>query len=57
MSHIFEDKSLGLSLRGYCVVPNSALETKIAIYTPEIVQSILLEHPEIVDRWLKELHN
>lgn len=57
MTHIFEDKSLGLRLRGYSVVPNSALETKIAIYTPEIVQSILLEHPEIVDAWLQKLHS
>ena len=57
MAHIFEDESLGLKLRGYSIVPNSALETKIAIYTPEIVESILLEHPEIVDRWLIGLHN
>ena len=43
-------------LKGYAVAPNAALETKIAIYTPEIVQSILSEHPEIVDRWLQNLH-
>lgn len=48
---------LGLKLKGYGLVPNGALETKIAIYTPEIVQSILSEHPEIVDRWLQNLHS
>jgi hypothetical protein len=57
MTNIFEDESLGLKLRGYNIVPNSALETKIAIYTSEIVQSILLEHPDIVDSWLQKLHD
>ncbi|MEM3095364.1 MAG: hypothetical protein QXX64_06980 [Nitrososphaera sp.] len=57
MTHAFEDESLGLELKGYSLVANSALETKIAIYTPEIVQSILSENPEIVDRWLQNLHN
>ncbi len=47
---------LGLKLKGYGLVPNDALETKIAIYTPEIVQSILSEHPEILDRRLQNLH-
>ncbi len=56
MTHVFEDESFGLKLKGYSIVPNSALETGIAIYTSEIVQSILLEHPEIVDRWLQKLH-
>jgi len=56
MTHIFEDESLGLKLKGYSIVPNSALETSIAIYTSEIVQSILQEHPEVVDRWLQKLH-
>jgi hypothetical protein len=54
---VFEDESLGLRLKGYSLVANSALETKIAIYTPEIVQSILSEHPEIIDRWLQNLHS
>ncbi|HEY3094285.1 MAG TPA: hypothetical protein VGJ42_00845 [Nitrososphaera sp.] len=57
MISAFEDKWLGLKLKGYVLVPNSALETKIAIYTPEIVQSILSEHPEIIDRWLQNLHS
>lgn len=57
MTSAFEDESLGLKLKGYALAPNGALETKIAIYTPEIVQSILLEHPEIVDRWLQKLHS
>ena len=56
MANALEDSSLGLRLKGYALAPNAALETKIAIYTPEIVQSILTEHPEIVDRWLQELH-
>lgn len=56
MSSAFEDSSLGLKLKGYSIVPNDALETKIAIYTPEIVESILSEHPDLVDRWLQKLH-
>ena len=56
MSNAFVDDSLGLVLKGYRLVPNGALETKIAIYTPEIVQSILSEHPDIIDRWLQDLH-
>ena len=57
MTNAFEDKSLGLKLKGYILVPNSSLETKIAIYTPEIVQSILAEHPEIIDGWVQNLHS
>jgi hypothetical protein len=54
---VFDDESLGLRLKGYSLAANSALETKIGIYTLEIVQSILSEHPEIVDRWLQKLHS
>jgi hypothetical protein len=57
MINVFEDESLGLRLKGYRVVPNDVLETKIAVYTVEIVQSILSEHPEIIDRWLQKLHS
>ena len=57
MTNAFEDESLGLKLKGYGLAANAALETKIAIYTPEIVQSILSENPEIVDRWLQDLHS
>jgi len=57
MTNPFEDKSLGLKLKGYILVPNGVLETKIAIYTPDIVQSILSEHPEIVESWLQALHS
>jgi hypothetical protein len=57
VTNVFDDESLGLKLKGYGLVANSALETKIAIYTPEIVQSILSEHPEIVERWLQNLHS
>ena len=56
MASAFEDDALGLKLKGYSIVPNEFLETKIGIYTAEIVESILMEHPEIVDRWLKKLH-
>lgn len=56
MASAFEDDSLGLKLKGYSIVPNEFLETKIAIYTPEIVESILTEHPEVVDKWLNVLH-
>jgi len=56
MANAFEDEALGLKLKGYVLTANTALETKIAIYTPEIVQSILSENPEIVDRWLLNLH-
>jgi hypothetical protein len=57
VANAFEDESLGLKLKGYSLVPNGVLETKIAVYTPEIVQSILSEHPEIIDRWLQSLHS
>ena len=57
MENVFEDELLGLELKGYSLVPNGVLETKIAIYTPEIAQSILSEHPEIIDRWLQDLHS
>jgi hypothetical protein len=56
MTNAFEDESLGLRLDGYRLVPNDALESKIAIYTLDIVQSILSEQPEIIDRWLQKLH-
>ena len=56
MSVSFEDDSLGLMVRGPRLVPNSALYTKIAVYTPEITQAILSEHPEIISKWLGCLH-
>jgi hypothetical protein len=52
----FEDESLGLMVRGPKIVPNSALHTKIAIYTPEIAEAILSEHSEIISKWLERLH-
>lgn len=55
MSHAFDDSSLGLKLKGYAIVPNDALEVKIAIYTPAIAQAVLSEHPEVVDAWLGRL--
>lgn len=55
MSEALKDDRLGLTLRGYDLVPNAALETVIAIYTPEIVRTILDENPEIVEKWLRKL--
>lgn len=56
MASAFDDDVLGLKLKGYSIVPNEFLETKIAIYTPEIAESILMDHPEVVDKWLNVLH-
>ena len=56
MSKILGEKSLGLLLRGYELIPNSLLATSIAVYTPEVVEAILTQHPEIVDTWLQRLH-
>ena len=56
MASAFDDGELGLKLKGYSIVPNDFLETKIAIYTPEIAESILMDHPEVVDKWLNVLH-
>ena len=56
MANAFEDALFGLKLKGYRIVPNDALETTIAVYTPEVAQSILSVHPEIVERWLQKLH-
>jgi hypothetical protein len=50
------DSSCGLDVRGYKLIPNDALLTKIAVYTPEIVEAILSDHLEIVDTWLSKLH-
>ena len=50
------DSSCGLDIRGYKLVPNDALLTRIAVYTPIIVEAILSDHSEIVDTWLSKLH-
>jgi hypothetical protein len=52
----FDDSSLGLKLKGYLMVPNDALENKIAIYTIRITQDILADNPDIVDRWMRKIH-
>jgi hypothetical protein len=52
-----EDESLGLMLKDYRIVANSALMTKIAVYTPYVIETILSEHHEVLDKWLKKLHN
>lgn len=54
---ILNDEGLGLRLKGYDIVPNEALATTIAVYTPEIIQSILNEQPEVVHSWLQKLHS
>ena len=51
-----QDQSLGLVLRGYDLAPNASLATKIAVYTPEIVETMLNHNPEIMDKWLDRLH-
>jgi hypothetical protein len=56
MAYIFGDSSLGLKMKGYLIVPNDALENKIAIYTLRIAQDILSEEPEVVDGWLQKIH-
>ena len=56
VSTAFDDDRLGLVLKGYDLVPNAALETMIAVYTPEVAQTVLEEHPKIVDRWLEKIH-
>ena len=53
---LMKDDSLGLILRGYDLVPNASLATKIAVYTPEVVETILTQRPEIIDQWLQKLH-
>lgn len=55
-STAFEDDRLGFALKGYDIVPNAALETTIAVYTLEVAQTVLDEHPEIVERWLEKIH-
>ncbi|AIF84989.1 C2H2-type zinc finger [Candidatus Nitrososphaera evergladensis SR1] len=57
MPTAFDDDGLGLILKGYDLAPNAALETMIAIYTLDVAQTILDEHPEIVDKWLEKIHN
>ncbi|MEO9363211.1 MAG: hypothetical protein ABI348_04850 [Nitrososphaera sp.] len=56
MSTAFDDSRLGLVLKGYDLVPNAALETMIAVYTLEVAQTVLDEHPKIVDAWLEKVH-
>ena len=56
MSEMLKDDSLGLVLRGYELIPNASLATKIAVYTPEVIERILTEHPKIIDKWLQKLH-
>jgi hypothetical protein len=51
-----DDSACELEIMGYKLVPNNALLIKIAVYTPEIVEAILSDHPEIVDTWLSRLH-
>jgi hypothetical protein len=56
MVHVLEDDSLSLKLKGYLIVPNDELENKFAVYTIRIAQDILSDNPEIVDKWLRKIH-
>jgi hypothetical protein len=57
MHALEDDKSMGLKLKGYFIVPNDALENAIAVYTIRIAQDILSDNPDLVDRWLRKIHD
>jgi hypothetical protein len=40
---VFEDSGLGLDTRGYKLVPNDVLLTRICIYSREIVETVLMK--------------
>lgn len=55
LSDRLKDDDLGFVLKGYGLIPNPALQNLIGVYTPEVIQEILEENPEIVERWLRKL--
>jgi hypothetical protein len=57
MSQDLRDPSNGLVLKGYEIIPNKPLLYRIALYSADIVESILNANPEIVDLWLDKLQN
>lgn len=57
MSEDLKDSSLGLVVNGYELIPNKPLLYRIALYSADIVESILNSNPEILERWLKKLQD
>jgi hypothetical protein len=55
MSQDLRDSSNGLMLKGYEIMPNKPLLYKIALYSADIVETILNANPEIVGFWLEKL--
>ena len=55
MSEDLKDSSLGLVVKGYEIIPNKPLLYRIALYSADIVESILNANPEIVELWLQKL--
>jgi hypothetical protein len=55
MSQDLRDPSNGLVLKGYDIIPNKPLLYRIALYSADIVESILNANPEIVKPWLEKL--
>ena len=55
MSEDLKDSSCGLVVNGYELIPNKPLLYRIALYSADIVESILNSNPEILELWLKKL--
>ena len=57
MSEDLKDSSLGLVVNGYELIPNKPLLYRIALYSADIVETILNANPEIVKLWLDKLQD
>ena len=57
MSQDLRDPSNGLVLKGYDIIPNKPLLYRIALYSADIVETILNTNPEIVKLWLDKLQD
>ena len=55
MSEDLKDSSCGLVVHGYELIPNKPLLYRIALYSADIVESILNSNPDILELWLKKL--
>jgi len=55
MSEDLKDSSLGLIVNGYDLIPNKPLLYRIALYSADIVESILNSNPDILESWLRKL--
>lgn len=55
MSEDLKDPSCGLVVNGYELIPNKPLLYRIALYSADIVESILNSNPGIIELWLKKL--